>query len=307
MSPRRRRFSVATLASLTAVAALTTGCATFTGNKHAASVNGEHLAITDFEAMLVDAPNLGLQDSDTSGEYSGDTARALLGVWVSATAISTGLAERGLTISDDDRAVAQARYSSSDPATWEKLSVPTKELLINFTAARTALANDPSLASAARTLYEDGVTGSGVLCLRIMAFDTEDEATAALEQVRNGTDFAAIAEDHPVDPSAPANGGIFTDQSTGAECLDASGYQPLAQALLDVPVGESSEVTTLGSTFFFLILQRPYDEVADQLASLLGTAGAQALAESITSAADVSIDSRYGQWDAESGEVVAVR
>jgi hypothetical protein len=143
-----------------------------------------------------------------------------------------------------------------------------------------------------------------------MAF-TEDTAEASeaaandvLDQLRGGADFATLATDHPLEPDADANGGILADE-TGAECLSGLNDQ-ITGPLGGVAVGEVSEPITL-DTNSFLVLQRPYDEVADSVRTTLGSSLAGTTANELTKEIEARVDTRYGTWDSESSSVVTAR
>ena len=56
-----------------------------------------------------------------------------------------------------------------------------------------------------------------------------------------------------------------------------------------------------------VILVRPYDEVADDLLTLVSTAPGDAALTGELATADVSVDPRYGRWDPVRGDVVSLR
>ncbi|MEO6123655.1 MAG: hypothetical protein ABIR32_08065 [Ilumatobacteraceae bacterium] len=311
----RRPRLLSTAAVLTAVAlsaSLTAGCSTFTDNSLAAKAGSHELSIDDLAAINADLPKLSGDASmipDALGEYNGSVVRQALTLWANSTGLIAGLENSGIQVSGEDRQAASTTLQGQDATTWATLSRPTQDLLIDFTASQTALkssgdANDPA---AAKAIYEQGVGTSGVICIRIMAFDTEAEATDAYSAVQAGEKFADLANDHPVDPAAEPNNGVYADPKSGSECFEASGYTSVAQAVADLAIGESSPPVTLGSQFFFLIQQRPYDEVADAVQPLLAATLGQARAGKFLSAADISIDSRYGMWDAATSTVVPTR
>lgn len=311
----RRPRLLSTTAALAAVAlsaSLTSGCSTFTDNNLAAKVGGHELTIDDLNEINKDLPKLSGDDTmvpDALGEYNGTVVRQALSLWANSAGLIAGLESGGTVVSAEDRQAAATTLEGQDAATWAVLSPATRELLIDFNAGQTALesssgATDPE---AARAVYDQGVAVSGVVCIRIMAFDTEDEAATAYAAVQAGEPFADLANDHPVDPAAEPTDGIYTDPSSGSECLAAAGFASVAQVVADLPIGESSAPTSLGSEFFFLVQQRPYDEVAETVQPLVAATIAQSRAKDILDRADISIDSRYGMWDAATASVVPTR
>lgn len=296
--------------TVVAVAVTASGCSTFTDNDVAATANGRELSIDDFNTIVADFPKLtpDATGADEFGEYSGDSLRDVLTRWVQATSLVTEVDGRGIVIDDATRDAAAAQYQASDTATWTSLAPETQRFLVDYTVGRTALLKDEAFipASTVESIYNSGVNVSGVLCIRIMAFDSEAEAAAARAQVQGGASFADIADEHPIDPTAAPNGGVFLDQQSGGPCLAAGNYALLAQSVADAPVGEPGAPVPLDN-FFFLIIQRPYAEVAAEARTLIAPTIAQPLLAEVFSAADVTVDSRYGMWDAESGTIVPTR
>ncbi len=299
------------VAALALVATLTSGCSTFSDNNVAADVDGRILTIDELNLIAADFPKL-LNDPavgvDEFGEFKGDDLRNVLTRWVQSASLLNELDNRGIVIDDSKRADAAAQYSSTDAATWSQLSPPTQDFLVDYTVGRTTLIEDPSLVTDDKVAaaYEAGVGVSGVLCIRIMAFETEADAASVKAELDGGADFGQLANDHPLEPSAEPNDGVFLDQQSGSQCLAAANFGVLAQAVATTPVGESTEPLVLDS-FYFLVLQRPFDEVsADARALIAPTIAEPALTELLTNA-QVSIDSRYGMWDTDTGTVVPTR
>ena len=291
---------------------LASGCSTFTDNDLAAKADGHELTIEDLEAINKDLPKLSGDDTmvpDALGDYDGTVVRQALTLWANSAGLLAGLEQAGVEISAQDRQAAIDTLQGEDAAAWSILSEPTQEMLIDFNTGQTALqsteaATDPVAAKAA---YEQGVTASGVVCIRIMAFGTEAEAADAYAAVQAGEEFADLANDHPVDPAAEPTNGIYVDPSTGSECLAAPDFASVAEAVTDLPIGESTAPITLGSDFYFLIQQRPFDEVAESVQPLLASTLGQSQVTQLLKSASISIDSRYGMWDAATSTVVPTR
>jgi hypothetical protein len=289
-------------------ATLATGCSTFTKNDVAAEVNGHELSVDDFEAILADDTT-----PDAANEYDGAIVRSELTRWVRVTALVDALATQGVTIDDAARAAAteQAKQEAGESA-WNGYSDAMRALQIDVTAALNAIAASDKFVGdgALREAYEKGGATSGIYCLRVMAF-TEDTAEASeaaanavLDQLRGGADFATLANDHPLEPDSEPNGGVLADQS-GAECLSGLNAQ-ITGPLGEVAIGEVAGPITL-DTNSFLVLQRPFDEVAAAVRTTLGTALAGQHANELTKVIEARVDTRYGTWDSESGSVVTAR
>jgi hypothetical protein len=115
------------LAATALAAALTlSSCATFSSQQNAASVNGAELTRDEFSSML--GSELGqtlLNDAPVNGFIAGNSARSLLGAWISINAIR----QAGVGADTDTAEVEQAlseQYGSSwttAPPVMQELAV----------------------------------------------------------------------------------------------------------------------------------------------------------------------------------------
>ena len=166
-------------------------------------------------------------------------------------------------------------------------------------AARSRIA-----AGDAQERYEESPSDLGVICVRHIVVDTEEEAQDVLTQLEGGADFAELAAERSIEPAAATTGGALVDPQTGAPCLStAAAIQSIdpafvAGAAAAVP-GEPTQPVQ-SSAGWHVILARPYSDVED---SVLSIYGARLFAQYVQSA-DVSVDPRYGRWDAETGSIV---
>lgn len=129
-----RRFSIA-LAAIAITAALTSSCSTFTANRDAARVDGDHLPVTQYESILqglAQAPDsFGMQPVGPEG-LPGQTARGILGKWVIHALMSATLAQKGVTISADDRkAVEDTIGSGAGADIWAKLTPELQAFVVD--------------------------------------------------------------------------------------------------------------------------------------------------------------------------------
>ncbi len=297
----------AALASVALAATIASGCSTFTKNNNAATVSGRHLSITEFETLsndLAPAPN-------SFGEKDGNTVRGILSAWVRITALIESLKAKGLTISDAQRAAAEKSLSASETG-WATFKPSTKTLEIEFSASQTLIASNTDLVPDAtvQAAYESGVTASNVLCLRLMAFSDFTKAQSISDQLSAGGDFASLAIKNSEDTSTAPGGGI--EQNNGNECFltttlgQSTQLDTLLQSVGTAPVGQPTKPIQIGS-FYYILLERPYSEVSTHIRPLMTSLLAAPIAKQLTSSAKAVIDSRYGMWDATTGQVVSTR
>ena len=280
------------------------GCSTFDENDAAAAVGGADISQEQFEDTLTvlaaNSDDTGIEEDVATGSVAGDTGRQVLAGLVRATASQQYLADHGEQVTDDDRDAVQA----SLPAWQRELPSDVSDLVLDFQAA--GAARGRIAAGDAQARYEESPSDLGVVCVRHIVVDTEEEAQDVLTELEGGADFAALAAERSIEPAAASTGGALSDPQTGAPCLSTAAavqsFDPdfVAGATAAVP-GEPTE--PVQSSFgWHVILARPYSEVED---SVLSIYGARLFAQYLQTA-DVTVDPRYGRWDAESGSIVTL-
>ena len=292
------------MVALVILAAALTGCSTFDENDAAAVVDGAEITQQQFQdtltALAANTEETGIQEDFATGSVAGETGRNVLGGLVRATASEQYLAANGESVTDADREAAQG----SLPNWQQDLPSDVSDLVLDFQAS--GAARSRIAAGDAQERYEESPSDLGVVCVRHIVVNTEEEAQDVLTELEGGADFADLAAQRSIEPAAASTGGALPDPQTGAPCLStAAAVQSLdpafvAGATAAVP-GEPTE--PVQSSFgWHVILARPYSEVED---SVLSIYGARLFAQYLQSA-DVSVDPRYGRWDAESGSIVTL-
>jgi peptidyl-prolyl cis-trans isomerase C len=280
------------------------GCSTFDENDAAAAVDGAEISQEQFEDTLTvlaaNSQDTAIEEDPATGSVAGETGRTVLAGLVRATASQQYLADQGEEVTDADREAVQA----SLPAWQRDLPSDVSDLVLDFQAA--GAARNRIAARDAQARYEESPSDLGVLCVRHIVVDSEEEAQDVLTELEGGADFADLAAERSIEPTAASTGGALADPQTGEPCLStAAAVQAFAPAFVAgataaVP-GEPTE--PVQSSFgWHIILARPYSEVED---SVLSIYGARQFAQYLQ-AADVTVDPRYGRWDAESGSIVTL-
>lgn len=292
------------VAAATALAGLALSSCSITAND-AASVAGTSLSVRDFETHLEElAVAQPSQLFNPNGTLSADTARSLLSLWVSSEILADIVAEEGGSVTDEDRQAVRDNFDANPDLA--DLDEDTKEWLIGIEAVEAAYVRTAEISTeTTRDVYELGPAVSGVLCLRGFIAPSAEVAQDALDRFAAGESFADLADE--ISPEGDS-GGVIVDPQTGAECISPDLLQnpDLVSALSTTEIGEASAPVDLGGGFAVL-LQRPFDEVADAVTTAVSAQLAvQQRSAAIADADGVSVSSRYGRWDGELGAVVAL-
>ena len=282
------------------------GCGTFSDNDAAASVGDTEISRDDFEATLTvlaaNPESTGIEEDLATGSVAGDTGRSVLNVLVTAAASEQYLATNGEAVSDTEREAVDSSLGADSPL--RGLPDDVFELVLDLQAAGAARGRIAAADAEAR--YEASPAELGVMCVRHIVVEDEEAAREVLAELDDGADFAELAGERSTEPAASDTGGALTDPQTGEPCLTSaaaeSSFDPafVEGARAAVPGEPTEPVET--SFGWHVILARPFEEVED---SVVAIHGAELFAEYLA-AADVSVDPRYGRWDAESGQVVGL-
>ena len=271
----------------------------------AAVVNGESLSRDTFETLLdgyADAIPTSRRDN---GAVDISIARGLITDWVTTRVLIVELADAGREISDDDLDEARAILEPQDG--FAVAGPDTQEFYVLATAVRRVF-NDTFGVSDddAREAYDNGQTE--IVCLRGILTDDAAAIDAAAVRLANGEDFATVAAEVSTD-STKDNGGILSDQQTGAECLSLSsltqGAPELVAPLFGVRPGANTTPFELSTGGWAILNVRPCDEVAAEVRDSLGSQTADDARIAAVSRADVSVSGEYGRWDPTTGTVTA--
>ena len=157
--------------------------------------------------------------------------------------------------------------------------------------------------------YRDDPAGTGALCVSHILLETEAEAQAVVDELEGGADFAEVAKARSTEPAAATTGGALAG-ADGNACQSVGTFQTQYDAdfttgALGATVGEPTD--PIQSQFgWHVILLRPYEEVADDLATLVASSPGEAALTGALATADISVDPRYGQWSRAAGNVVSL-
>lgn len=308
LSLRRLPVRRTALASL-AIGALIAGLSACSSvGSDAARIDGRTLSTSDFDE-LIDGFTAAVPSAlMSSGNVSAESARSLLADWITTIAIENSLAADGIEVSTDDDAAAMADLMQQP--SFAAASDLVRDFYAHATAVRAVLAEQsaPDAAELEAT-YNDGAEASGVVCARAILVDTEDDMATVQARLEAGDDFAAVASELSKDSSSQ-DGGILANPSTGAPCstLDdmKMGVTPeFADAITSAEIGVPSEPFEIDGAGWVIIVLRPFDEVADDLAGLMSSGGNLEFVKAAVDKADIWVSSEYGVFDRDTATIVA--
>lgn len=287
----------------------------------AATVNGTEIPASDIldqlEAFV--ASDLPSAQGEGEGTASSQLAADLLTNQIILELIVTEADERGIEITEDDRAAGleqlYAQYAGAGPDSGRDLveSLPTglRERLTELVATRVALSEDlaPDVAVTdedVRAAYDEDPEQFTQVCINAIVTEDLADAEAAAARVEGGERFATVAREVSLDPSSPEGGSLG--------CI---GRGQLAQGMFDEQLFAADDGDLLepfelqgGAALVQVTGVRvaEFDDVREQLATGLEQAAAeqtgQALTEFLLEAideAEVSVRRRFGRWDTITG------
>ncbi len=281
---------LAAVSSLLIVTATLPACATFDRNDAAATVNGVEISNDEVTRLAA----AGAQDGLST--QSAAIVEALVRNELSAQY----LADRGIPVSDSDRADMRARLEAEQQ--WQTTPPAVQDALVEINAVNERFRSQFSNADQARKTYEAQGVGSGVACVSHILVATEDEANAVLDRLEAGEPFEALAAELSIDQGSAQNGGGYPCEPT--EQWQGSVVPEYANGAIAATVGVPTE--PVQSQFgYHVMLVRPYEAEAATINAALGfdDAAYQAALADLGSGS-VTIDSRYGRWDPATGTVV---
>ena len=141
-------------------------------------------------------------------------------------------------------------------------------------------------------------------CASHILVETEAEAVEIVALLRAGGDFAALAAERSTDPGSAAQGG-----SIG--CLTRGSTVPeFDEAAFAQPIGEIGDPVQTEFGFHVIRVDSrevpELEDVRDEVAQRLGAEVQEAFGTwfiDALAAAEVTVDARYGQWNASTGEI----
>jgi foldase protein PrsA len=320
------------LAVLACVLLFGAACTKPSGSRAAATVNGEEITnqsvvdelnaiggnddyLAALEKSLV--ANGSRVKGDAAGSYDSSFVTQVLQRQINYAIVHQELARRGVVADDSCKSSGrQDVYSTLGGGDTDK----GKTVLAKFPEAyqdqivtrdtdvlvlQATLSNQPCVsADAAKAYYDAHTADFEQACLSLIVLTDPAAADAVMAQLRGGADFATVAKASSTDANTAATGGdvgCVAKSSIPAQ-LDAAAFQ--------TAIGEIADpVPTTTGTFIIKVNDRKSPAFADiesQAEELAASAAGQALNSWYNDAivaAQISVDSRYGTWDATNGRI----
>jgi peptidyl-prolyl cis-trans isomerase C len=209
-APAGRARALATIAALLMVLPVASGCSK--DDKDSSSASDPVLARVN--GVDIKQSDLALAEEDVGDDLkaaSPDAKREQLISYLADIILVTQAAEK--------------KKLADNPDFKRRLAFVRNKLLMGFglqDEAKGALTED-----AMRQVYEEAVKSAGgqeEVRARHILVDTEEEAKAILEQIKNGADFATLAKEKSKDPGAADGGdlGYFTKEQMVPEFADVA-------------------------------------------------------------------------------------
>jgi peptidyl-prolyl cis-trans isomerase C len=294
------------LASILSVLTLTLAACGSGSNSVAATVDGEEITVGEVEALI---------DPGEVSTIGKDQFAQFLGFAIQQQILTTAAEDDlGIVIDDADIAaeadvivetantqgVSREEFLATSGVTEEMLLEVAHQRLLQ-TEVRSKL--EPDVAAPTQGEIDGVMTeAEAAYCASHILVATEEEATAVLDRLEAGEEFADLATELSTDTTSGALGG---DLGCGpAEQYVTEFADALTTAEVGVPTGPVQ--TEFG---FHVILLRD-DEVpteAEVIEQLSSTALDTAVTDwflGIVEAAEVTVDESYGTWDGTGAEVV---
>jgi parvulin-like peptidyl-prolyl isomerase len=297
----------------------------------AATVNGRTISNSEFREeldLLTEHPQFAqvafgavATPSASPSVVDQEFAGAVLRLKIYVSLVEAEFERRGLEVTDADLARAAETFA---PGMDELLAAMPDDYAADFRLWNAQLIVLRDQLEAEATERPDEVSDEEVrlffddyqvlfveeeVCARHILVDTEGEADDVLAELEGGADFGELAAERSVDPSAEFNEGDLG-------CTGRGRYVPeFETAAWEGPVGEIQGpvqtdfgyhvilVDSRGTPGFEAVeadirafLESPASRQGQQLLNLL--------VQQMAATAEVTVDQRYGQWDAETQSVV---
>ena len=298
-----RRLPTRLVLGIATAAVAVSGCATFDNTDQVADVGGTHIDAARFDPLADEYFTRGDvfgTAPEEDGRVDGEQTRFLLGAVVEQQLLRTFLDDQGVDVTELRQTYIDGVLGNSPAA---DLSQGFLDLIADvdeqFTSQALAQVDPPDIDSL-RALYSQNPSSTGVVCVRHILVETEAEANDLLDELDEGADFAELAADRSIDPTAAEAGGAINNGDT--ECI------PLQTMLQSFDPGFSAGALAaregvpsdpIESSFgWHIILHRPWNEIAASVAAVHqpGTSGGF-LFDGYSTTTEVDVDPRFGNWD----------
>lgn len=302
-----------------------------TTNPDAATVNGVHINRTSFESDLhtLTTNEAFLKATDAAQAQGGQPVRGVaagsidkafaagqLANLVVVELIHAEVVKRKITPNADQVKngenvakgllnIPQPTDPANDPV-WTSLPQPLRDKYTakgaDFLALQGALSTDDEL----NKLYEtvkDKVPET--LCASHILVATEEDANAALADIKAGKSFADVATARSTDKGSNTNGGSLI--AADGTCPDPASFVPeFTDAARKATVGVPTAPVKTQFGYHIILVNKPVGRpTAQDLHTQLTQYAAQKFIGDSAKAAVVTVDPHYGTWDGTKGTIAS--
>jgi parvulin-like peptidyl-prolyl isomerase len=332
-----RTAPIALLALVLAVALVGTSCSSV--DPVALQVGQWQLSSKDFQdqleayadAVVAAGGERSTVEGTTSNTWSTKTTAEILSYHLEFQLAAQALAERGLEVTDDDRATTRTNLSTTSSGGESILTSMSEELqdfFVDGFATVNKLGQDivdeASSDEGLREVYDADPSQFDEVCVsHILVFagqadgetvPSDADYADALERIERIQDeltgtsnFAAVAAESSEDSNSAPDGG-----SLGCNAASAFAVDGFKEAVASQPVGVVGDpVKSIYGYQLVLVTSRTpqsFEDVKDLVASTVQQ-NPDAIVEAelvrLAAAADVSVNGRYGQLDLDTATIVA--
>lgn len=286
----------------------------------AAVVNGEEIPVDELSDQYESVrsnPQVAQQlQGDDSGQFASQLQAELLTGLVQSRLLTQGAEEQGISVTSEDvqeqrdQIVQQVGGEEAFQQLLEQNQLTEQQVTEQLRnralqeAVGQALASDREVSDEElQTAYEQQIEGGNPRASHILV-ETEEEAEKIMQRLEEDADFNELAREESQDPTAEQNGGELGEISRGQT------VPAFEEALFNAEPGET--VGPVETEFGFHVIKReeppPLEEVEDQLREQVrsdqGRVAVQEFLLERAQEADVRVNPRFGQWDAQAGRVV---
>ena len=298
----RRLLSLCVLALTLSTTAVS--CSSVT--KDAARFDEQSLATSELDDLLVGYATAVPTAFLASGNVDVAIAQGIIQNWISTQAIISALKSAGVEVSGQDLTDALSELEQQEGFSLAPQVI--QDFYILSTAAQTlAVLHLQVSDQEIRSSYEELGIQSGAVCLQAILTEAQTDIAAAFARLEAGEDFATVAEETSIDPSA-AQGGALTDAS-GSNCLDLATFQnqvtpEFLNSLAQSEVGVPTEPFEIVDTGWVILYVRPFEDVAEDASALLTENAAMTAGQNALALAKIWVSAEYGRWDSQSMSVL---
>jgi hypothetical protein len=233
----------------------------------AATVNDASISVDDFEQSL--------QELGAGELVAGDEGRAVLGVLVLNELTRQFLVNEGVDVSEVSGTFQEQQAAYETLVAEADVEVPD------------GLSEE----------YESTGGAAGLVCIRLFAVEDADAGDEAMTAIAEGDEFDEVGAAN--DPGFEQTGGSITGEAD-QPCVRRAELNPAADPIV-AAVTEGEPGTPVGpvetEVGLFVVMAPPFSDVRRTLAPLVAR-------DDFVTASDITINPRYGRWDAATASVV---